>query len=168
MEGERPGGQFCLWQLWHSSDSAAGSSCWSLLWLCGVGSPSLFLCLYLCLSLFTLTPYSIQTPYLFPVPFPTLLCPPCDPITPLHFPVSLWSGDMCIGAGESSTSACLGMLWPPWSGANTLPCGSHSDQARAYPIWWCKKYTGLNYQRSEVRLQVFVFRRGALLLDLHK
>lgn len=57
----------------------------SILWLWGVGSSSLFLSLCLCLSLFTLFSLSVQTSYLFPLPFPTLLCPLCDPITPLHF-----------------------------------------------------------------------------------
>ena len=75
---------------------------------------------------------SIQTSYLFSLPFPTLLCPICDPVSPLHFPlVSLRSGDMWIGAGESGTSSCLGMLRPPRSDANALPCGSQSDQAQA-------------------------------------
>lgn len=37
-------------------------------------------------SLYSFT-LSVQTSYLSPLPFPTLLCPFCDPISPLHFPL---------------------------------------------------------------------------------
>lgn len=38
--------------------------------------------------------------------------------------VSLWCDDIRMRAGDSSTSACLGMFSPPWSYPKGLTCGS--------------------------------------------
>lgn len=69
-----------------------------------------------------------QVSYLFQFPFPTLLCLHCDPVTPLcFFLLSLWSGDIRIRAGDSSTSACLWMLSPSLSDPSRLTCGSQCN-----------------------------------------
>lgn len=72
---------------------------------------------------------SVQTSYLSPHPFPTLLGPSCDLVSHLRFPlVSLWSGYMYVGAGESSTSSAWGRSGLPE--VMGTPCGwLHSVQA---------------------------------------
>ena len=66
---------------------------------------------------------SIQTSYLFSLPFPTLLCPICDPVSPLHFP-----------------------LFP--SGAVT--CGSEQVRAEHLPVWGCSGLPGVMRTRCLV------------------
>lgn len=127
----------------------------SILWLWGVGYHSS--CLSLCVCLCPCSFCHDQTSYLFLSPFPTLMCPLCDPITPLPFPLFPCGGDMWIRAGESSTSACLGMLEHPWSDTNRQLRRSQSDQTQAYLVGSLKKewLEIINRVKSDCRCVAF-------------
>lgn len=73
--------------------------------------------------------------------------PPRFPLEWWHVDGSRWEQHICL---PGDTQASL-----EWREHTAL-----SDQAQAYPIWWCNKEMGVNYQQSEVRLQVRVLSRS--------
>lgn len=89
------------------------------------------LSMFVSLHSFTL---SVQTSYLSPLPFPTLLCPFCDPVSPLCFP-QIPSGVVTyIGAGESRTPSAWGHSVVMGMTRGWVTYRSYSDQAQDYLI----------------------------------
>lgn len=97
----------------------------SILWLWGVGYHSS--CLSLCVCLCPCSFCHDQTSYLFLSPFPTLMCPLCDPITPLPFP-----------------------LFP----CGVVTCGSEQVRAAHLLAWGCLSTPGVTQTGSFVGLSL--------------